>query len=132
MIATSLKQHRPLASCSRDTVAAGSGPPHIAPNSLPVASYVQKIFWLKIATGVCGPEFAFVAFKTKPSQENNMPNRGELPNPRRAKDAAAPGPSDAWPIICFCAAGALMSIYMAVSYVGIDAVPRLMSQFPGG
>ena len=61
-----------------------------------------------------------------------MPNRGELPNPRRAKDAVAPGPSDAWPIICFCAAGALMSIYMAVSYVGIDAVPRLMSQFPGG
>jgi hypothetical protein len=61
-----------------------------------------------------------------------MPNRGELPNPRRAKDTVAPGPSDAWPIICFCAVGALMSIYMAVSYVGIDAVPRLMNQFPGG
>jgi hypothetical protein len=61
-----------------------------------------------------------------------MPNRGELPNPRRPKDAIAPSPSDAWPIICFCAVGALMSIYMAVSYVGIDAVPRFMSQFPGG
>ncbi|HEY1981034.1 MAG TPA: hypothetical protein VGH13_13200 [Xanthobacteraceae bacterium] len=80
----------------------------------------------------CGPEFAFIAFKYTAITGDDMPNRGELPNPRRAKDTAAPGPSDAWPIICFCTAGALMSIYMAVSYAGIDAVPRPMSQFPGG
>jgi len=82
------------------------------------------------------PEFAarnlHFPLQTRPSQENDMPNRGELPNPRRAKDAVAPGPSDAWPIICFCAVGALMSIYMAVSYLGINAIPGLMSQFPGG
>ena len=62
-----------------------------------------------------------------------MPNRGELPNPqRRANEAAVPNSNDAWPVICFCVAGALMSNYVAVSYAGIDAVPRLMMQFPGG
>jgi hypothetical protein len=60
-----------------------------------------------------------------------MPNRGELakPAPPAAKTAATA--EDAWTIIGFCAFGWLMSIYMAVSTLGADAVPRLMAQFPG-
>ena len=51
---------------------------------------------------------------------------------KQAKDAVAQGPSDAWPIIFFCAVGAMMSIYMAVSYVGINAVPGVNEPIPGG
>jgi hypothetical protein len=130
MISTSLEQHRPPASGSRDIPPTGRKLPRTASDRFPAASDVQNLparFATAVRPGIC-----IYFFQTQPSQENDMPNRGELPNPRRAKDAVAPGPSDAWPIICFCAAGALMSIYMAVSYVGIDAVPRLMSQFPGG
>jgi len=63
-----------------------------------------------------------------------MPNRGELAIPamRAAKPAtAAASANDAWTIIGFCAIGWLISIYVAASSLGIDAVPRLMEQFPG-
>jgi len=63
-----------------------------------------------------------------------MPNRGELAMPavRAAKTAAATATAnDAWTVIGFCAIGWLMSVYMAVSSLGFDAVPRLMAQFPG-
>jgi hypothetical protein len=66
----------------------------------------------------------------------NMPNRGELAMPavRAAKstDRSAKAESgDAWTIIGFCAIGWLLSIYAAVATLGVDAVPRLMTQFPG-
>jgi hypothetical protein len=46
-------------------------PPHIVQNRFPVASYVQKNFWLKIAIGVCGPEFAFTPFKHRPFKHSH-------------------------------------------------------------
>jgi hypothetical protein len=62
-----------------------------------------------------------------------MPNRGELaiPAARAAKSAAAPAAGDAWTVIGFCAIGWLLSIYAAVATLGIDALPRLMAQYPG-
>jgi hypothetical protein len=62
-----------------------------------------------------------------------MPNRGELAIPvRAAKPAtAAASANDAWTIIGFCAIGWLTSIYVATASLGLDAVPRLMEQFPG-
>jgi hypothetical protein len=38
---------------------------------------------------------------------------------------------DVWTVIGFCTLGWLLSIYVAVSALGVDAVPRLMAQFPG-
>jgi len=62
-----------------------------------------------------------------------MPNRGELAIPTRRPDSAAAAvPGDAWPIVGFCAFGALMTIYMAVSFTAMDAVPRLLAQSPWG
>jgi hypothetical protein len=62
-----------------------------------------------------------------------MPNRGELGNPmRRPSTVALAVSDDAWPIVCFCTVGSLMTLYMAISSVGIDAVPRLMAQLPWG
>jgi hypothetical protein len=60
-----------------------------------------------------------------------MPNRGELAGPRVRVTKAEPAADDAWTIIGFCAIGWLMSIYFAVETLGVDAVPRLMAQFPG-
>jgi hypothetical protein len=59
-----------------------------------------------------------------------MPNRGELAG-LRVRVAKAEPADDAWTIIGFCAIGWLMSIYFAVETLGVDAVPRLMAQFPG-
>jgi|GEM_PF-3944720 len=66
-----------------------------------------------------------------------MPNRGELPIPamrgRSAADSrAANSDADAWAVIAFCAIGGLLSFYFAISSVGFDAFPALMSQIPGG
>jgi hypothetical protein len=66
-----------------------------------------------------------------------MPNRTELPNPamrRRSaakSDTVAPD-SGAWTIIAVCAIGYLLSFYVAVSSVGIDAFQQLMGQIPWG
>ena len=57
-----------------------------------------------------------------------MPNRGELAIPvvrAKTETASADG---AWAIIGFCAIGWTLSIYMAVSHLGADAIARLMSQ----
>jgi hypothetical protein len=70
-----------------------------------------------------------------------MPNRGELPIPAMrgksatksaAKSGAALPDSEAWTIIAFCVIGWLMSFYVAVSSVGVDAFPGLMAQVPWG
>jgi hypothetical protein len=66
----------------------------------------------------------------------NMPNRGELAMPavraaRRTAESAHAESGDAWTVIGFCAIGWLLSIFAAVSTLGVDAVPRLMTQFPG-
>jgi hypothetical protein len=59
-----------------------------------------------------------------------MPNRGELPNPAMRVKSAAAAPDDAWPIVSFCALGFLISITMAFSAMGLDAVARQFGQFP--
>jgi hypothetical protein len=60
-----------------------------------------------------------------------MPNRGELADLRVRVTRAEPAADDAWTIIGFCAIGWLISIYFATATLGVDAVPRLMAQFPG-
>lgn len=60
-----------------------------------------------------------------------MPNRGELAMPAARATRSNATPSDAWTVIGFCAIGWLLSIYVVASTLGIDAVPRLMAQFPG-
>ncbi len=61
-----------------------------------------------------------------------MPNRGELAMPAaRAVKSPAAAPGDAWTVIGFCAIGWLVSIYAAVATFGVDALPRLMAQYPG-
>jgi hypothetical protein len=64
-------------------------------------------------------------------KEHDMPNRGELAKPIAHAAKAAAAADDAWTVIGFCAIGWLLSIYMAVSTLGFDAVPKLMAQFPG-
>jgi hypothetical protein len=59
-----------------------------------------------------------------------MPNRGELPNPAMRVKSVAATPDDAWPVVAFCALGFLISITMAVSALGLDAIPRAFGQFP--
>ena len=59
-----------------------------------------------------------------------MPNRGELPNPAMRVKSAAATPDDAWPVVAFYALGFLISITMAVSALGLDAIPRVFGQFP--
>lgn len=59
-----------------------------------------------------------------------MPNRGELPHPAMRTKSAAATPDDAWPVVAFCVLGFLISITMAISSFGIEAVPRLFGQFP--
>ncbi len=72
-----------------------------------------------------------------------MPNRSELAVPAmRGRNGSATASavksggvlpdSEAWTIIAFCAIGWLMSFYLAVSTVGVDAFPGLMSQIPMG
>ncbi len=60
-----------------------------------------------------------------------MPNRGELAKPTARAAKAAATVDDAWAVIGFCTIGWLMSVYAAVSALGIGAVPKLMAQFPG-
>jgi hypothetical protein len=60
-----------------------------------------------------------------------MPNRGELAVPAMRAATAVPAAGDAWTVIGFCAIGWLISIFAAISSLGLDAVPRLMAQFPG-
>lgn len=60
-----------------------------------------------------------------------MPNRSELPAPAMRSKSAAATSNDAW-AIGFCAVGGLMSIYVALASVGLDAAPRLIAQFPWG
>jgi hypothetical protein len=76
-----------------------------------------------------GPGFALI--HAGPSQEHEMPNRGELAMPAARTAASAATSGDAWTVIGFCAIGWLLSIYAAVSTLGADAVPKLMAQFPG-
>jgi hypothetical protein len=54
-----------------------------------------------------------------------MPNRGELAIPARPADFGA---KDAWMVIAFCAIGWLMTISMATSVLG----PNALSKFPWG
>ena len=60
-----------------------------------------------------------------------MPNRGELPVPAARAAAKTPQAGEVLTVIGFCAIGWLMSIFLAVSAVGVNAVPRLLTQFPG-
>jgi len=56
-----------------------------------------------------------------------MPNRRELaPLKRRPSTVAAAKPSDAWPIVGFCALGFLMSVFVAVSSIGFDAMRHIL------
>jgi hypothetical protein len=59
-----------------------------------------------------------------------MPNRGELPIPRRPQSKAAVPNENAWAVIGFCMIGCLMSICFAVSSLGFDAVSRAIAQMP--
>jgi hypothetical protein len=61
-----------------------------------------------------------------------MPNRGELAIPARRLPSDAAAPDDVLAIAGFCAIGWLMSIYVAVSSAGTDAIPWLMAQLPWG
>lgn len=66
-----------------------------------------------------------------------MPNRGELPTTvMRARSAVRNGKhgpdGEAWTIIAFCTIGWLMTLYFALSTVGTDVFPKLMSQIPFG
>ena len=67
-----------------------------------------------------------------------MPNRGELAVPamRTKRGAAMAGPTmldaDAWTVIGFCAIGWHLSFYLAVSSMGADAMPDLLTQIPWG
>jgi hypothetical protein len=82
--------------------------------------------------GVAGYGAGFASCPdARPSQEQNMPNRGQLAIPAARAAPAAAASGDAWTVIGFCAIGWLMSIFAAVSSLGFDAVPRLMAQFPG-
>jgi hypothetical protein len=72
-----------------------------------------------------------------PTQEHQMPNRGELPIPAMrgrgaVKSRVANPDAGAWTIIAFCAIGCLMSLCLAASSAGADALPRLLSQVPLG
>ena len=59
-----------------------------------------------------------------------MPNRGEIEVPsRRRYSRAVAAQADAWPIIGFCALGALMSIYAAITTLGFDALARAVVPF---
>jgi hypothetical protein len=60
-----------------------------------------------------------------------MPNRGELAFPAVRPTEGLATSDDAWVVVGFCAIGWLLSIYAAVSNLGVDAVPGLMMQFPG-
>ena len=60
-----------------------------------------------------------------------MPNRGELTTPAVRAAKTAPKSGDAWTVIGFCAIGWLLSIGVAISTLGGDAVARLMTQFSG-
>jgi len=60
-----------------------------------------------------------------------MPNRGELAMPAMRAAKTATASNDAWTIIGFCLIGGLISIYVTTASLSIDAVPRLMEQFPG-
>jgi len=59
-----------------------------------------------------------------------MPNRGQIDVPsRRPYSRAVAAQSDALPVIAFCAFGALMSIYTAVTTLGFDTVARAIGPF---
>ena len=60
-----------------------------------------------------------------------MPNRRELAIPAVRVVSTTAKSGDAWTIIGFCTIGWLLSIYAAVTTLGVDALPRLMTQFPG-
>jgi hypothetical protein len=60
-----------------------------------------------------------------------MPNRGELRLPVARAAQSSRAAEEMWAIVGICTIGFLMSIYLAVSSMGLDALPRLMSQFPG-
>jgi len=56
-----------------------------------------------------------------------MPNRDELAISIGRPNTVAPAvTADAWPIVCFCTLGALMTLYMPISFTG------MMTQFLWG
>lgn len=56
-----------------------------------------------------------------------MPNRGELAVPAlRSRDSAA-GASDAWAVVCFCATGLTLSIYVAAHSLHFGQVQALIA-----
>jgi hypothetical protein len=73
-----------------------------------------------------GLDFALRILGTFPGVMK-MPNRGELAIPmRRPSTKAVAAQADAWPIVAFCTLGFMMSLYMAVTSMGLDALlPRL-------
>jgi len=53
-----------------------------------------------------------------------MPNRGEIEvSALRSRDSAA-GARDAWAIVCFCAAGLTLSIYLAAHFLALRSNTR--------
>lgn len=56
-----------------------------------------------------------------------MPNRGELIFPAALPDIAA-SDNGAWAILCLCAPGWLLSIYLAFASQSFDEIPALIAQ----
>lgn len=110
------------------------GRPRIFPKTLPPG--------VNVSCGMPGIALRGAGFALDPAgrantQEHGMPNRGELPNPAmRAKSVVKSGTAmpdaEAWTIVAFCTIGWLMSLYVAVSSFGIDAVPGVMALAPLG
>jgi len=55
-----------------------------------------------------------------------MPNRGELAFPARPDIAAAD--NAAWALVCFCALGWLISVYVAVAAQPVEEISLLIAQ----
>jgi len=56
-----------------------------------------------------------------------MPNRGEIEvSALRSRDSAA-GARDAWAIVCFCAAGLTLSIYLAAHSLHFGQIHALIA-----
>jgi len=55
-----------------------------------------------------------------------MPNRGELTLPVQADMST--GDNAAWALICFCALGWLISVYVAVAAQPVEEISLLIAQ----
>ena len=56
-----------------------------------------------------------------------MPNRGEIAVPALRSRNSAAGARDAWAVVCFCAIGLTMSIYVAAHALHLGQVHALIA-----